>query len=158
MARISLPDFDGPHPQYNSLVCKSDGTPLGQVRKLEPSLKLDSTKAGRVGSSRKKTLRKSKEGTAALDMWVDDDLEEVAVALGAPATPASGETLTLDPNAAPITLLIKNYNSEASTATLLSTIYLYNYVPTELKLTYDEDGEQVASISGDMEDLYWVVA
>jgi hypothetical protein len=158
MARLALPAFDGPHPQYNSLVTKSDGTTLGQVRKLEASDKFDTTKAGRVGSSTKKTLKKSKEATVSLDIWVDDDLEELAVALNAASKPATGQTLKLDPNSTPITLLIKNYNSEDLAATLLSTIYLYNYVATELKLSYDEDNEQVASISADAEDIYWVVA
>jgi hypothetical protein len=158
MARTSLPDFDGPHPQYNSVVCKSDGTPLGQVRKLEISDKFDTTKAGRIGSSTKKTLRKSKESAASLDVWIDDDLAELAVALNAAATPTAGQTLKLDPDTAAIDLLIKNYDGEDASATLLSTIYLYQYVATELKVSYDEDGEQVASINAELQDLYWVVA
>lgn len=158
MARLALPNFDGPHPQYNSIITKEDGTPLGQVRKAEVNDKFNTIKAGRIGSSTKKTLRKSKEATASIDIWTDEDLQELAVALNASATPASGETLKLDPDTSPVNLLIKNYDGEDTSATLLSTIYMYQYVATELKLSYDEDGEQVASISADLQDLYWVVA
>lgn len=159
MARLDLPGFDGPYPQFYSIFTKSDGTPLGQVRKAEVADKISTTKAGRIGSPSKKTLLKTKEPTYSLDIWTDlSDLQEIAVVLNATATPSSGETLKLDPNVDPIDLLIKNYDSSESDATLLSTIYLYQGVPTEFKLSYDEDGEQVASVSGDLQDLYYVVA
>lgn len=158
MARPSLPDFEGPYPQYYSLITKADDVVLGQIRSVEMEDSIDSEKVGRVGSSRKKTLRKSKETSATLNVWTDLDLAEVAAVLGASATPGSGETLKLDPTTAPTTLKIKNYDGEAAGSTLKSTIYLYNSVPTSLSLSLDEDGEQVAQIQTELEDLYWVVA
>ena len=155
MARSALPAFDGPVPQYYSLVTDYAGNVLGQVRSLEISDSVDVTKAGRVGSSTKKTLKKTKDTNASLEVWVDSDLAEVAVALNA-STPAVGETLKLDPDASSTTLYIKNYDGESASATLLSTIGLYGYLATELSMTLDEDGEQVLSISATLEDLYWL--
>ena len=159
MARASLPTFDGPYPQYYSIVTLSDDTVLGQIRSVNPSDSIEVTKAGRVGSSTKKALRKTKETAVAWALWVDHaDLDEFARILGATSTPSSSDTIKLDPTVAAQTFKIKNYDSEESTATLLSTIYLYNHTPKELSFTLDEDGEQVAEINGDLEDLYWIVA
>lgn len=159
MTRLALPSFEGPYPQYYSIITKSDGTTvMGQVRSIDLADKINSDQVGRVGSSTKKTLRKTKETTAKMDIWTDLDLAEVAVALGASATPTAGQTLKLDPTVAEQTLLVKNYDGESASATLKSTIYLYGYVPTSLSLKLDEDGEQVASIEGTLMDLYWVVA
>lgn len=159
MTRLALPDFDGPYPQYYSIVTKLDGTVLGQVRSINPDDSLEVQKAGRVGSSTKKTLRKSKDTNVSAEVWIDQDLAEVATFLGyTGGAPASGQTIKLNGDNAPVTMLIKNYDAEALTATLKSTIYLYAYVATGISFTLDEDGEQVASISGGLEDLYWVVA
>lgn len=158
MARPSLPDFEGPYPQYYSLITKEDDTVLGQIRSVELEDSIDSEKVGRVGSSLKKTLRKSKETSATINVWTDLDLAEVAAVLGATATPTAGQTLKLDPTTTGKTFKIKNYDGESAGATLKSTIYLYNSVPTQLSLSYDEDGEQVAQIQTELEDLYWIVA
>jgi hypothetical protein len=107
-----------------------------------------------VGSSTKKTLKKGKETGVELELWLDSDLAELAVALNQSA-PASAGTLKLDPSASATNLFIQNFNSEDASATLLSTIYLVNYLATELEFGLDEDGEQVASISGTLEELYW---
>lgn len=158
MARPSLPTQFDVSPQYYSIVTKEDDTVLGQVKGIEPSITIDSTKAGRVGSSTKKTLKKSKEGSLSLEIWADDDLAELATALNRASAPSSGETVTLDPDASPITLKVKKYDAEASSANLLSTMYLYNYQALEWSLALDEDGEEVHSISGDVEDIYTVLA
>jgi len=89
---------------------------------------------------------------------VDNDLVEVAGALGAAAAPTTGGTVKLDPSVSPVTWRILHYDSEAASATLLSTTYLYNMVPLEFKLSLDADGQQVVSISGSLEDLYTVLA
>ena len=155
MARIALPDFDGPYPQYFSYVLSPTGnTVLGQVRSITPSDSIQTERVGRVGSSTKKTLKKSKETGLELEMWIDSDLAELAVALNQTA-PASGATMKLDPSASTTHLFIQNFDSEALTATLLSTIYMVNYLATELEFSLDEDGEQVASITGTLEELYW---
>lgn len=154
MARPALPNFDGPFPQYFSIVRGPDLAVLGQVRSITPSDSITTERAGRVGSSSKKTLKKGKETGVELEMWLDSDLAELAVALNQEA-PAAGGTLKLDPSANPTNLFIQNYNSEDPSATLLSTIYLVQYLATELETGLDEDGEQVASISGTLEELYW---
>lgn len=158
MARPNLPDFKGPYPQYYSLVTKEDDTVLGQIRSIELEDSIDSEKAGRVGSSRKKTLRKSKETSGTVNVWTDLDLVEVAAFLGSASTPVSGDTVKLDPTVTEQTFKIKTYDGEDASATLKSTIYLFNMVPTSLSISYDEDGEQVAQIQTEMEDLYWIVA
>lgn len=155
MARPSLPDFDGPRPQYFSIVLGPALTPLGQVRSITVADSIESTTAGRVGASTKKTLKKTKSPTVELEMWPDSDLAEVAVALNQSA-PASGGTIKLDPSASPTNLFIQNYDSEAANANLLSTIYLVQYTALELSdLTLDEDGEPTISTSGNLEELYW---
>lgn len=158
MTRLALPDFDGPYPQYYSIVTKLDGTVLGQVRSINPADSLEVLKAGRVGSSTKKTLRKSKDTNVSVELWIDQDLAEVATFLGYTSTPTTGETIKLAGDNDPVTMLVKNYDAEALAANLKSTVYLYGYVATKIGFTLDEDGEQVASISGGLEDLYWVVA
>lgn len=157
MARPALPTFDGPHPQYNSLLAKG-GTVLGQIRSVSPSDSIETVQAGRVGSNTKKTLRKSKNVTVSWSVWVDEDLSELAAVLGAASTPTTGQTLKLDPDNAEVTFQIENYDGVGSSSTLLSIIYMENYVATELSLSYDEDGEQVAEVTGTLEDLYWIVA
>lgn len=155
MARLSLPTFDGPYPQYYSYVLSPTGnTVLGQIRSITPSDSIQTEQAGRVGSSTKKTLKKSKETGLELEVWLDGDLAELAVALNQSA-PASGGTVKLDPSASPTNLFIQNFDSESASATLLSTIYLVQFLATELETGLDEDGEQVASISGTLEELYW---
>lgn len=155
MARLTLPDFDGPAPQYYSYVLSPTGnTVLGQVRNITPSDSIQTERAGRVGSSTKKTLKKSKETGLEMEIWLDSDLAELAVALNQTA-PASGGTIKLDPSASPTHLFIQNFDSENTSAALLSTIYLVNYLATELETSLDEDGEQVATISGTLEELYW---
>lgn len=155
MARLTLPDFDGPFPQYFSYVLAPTGnTVLGQIRSITPSDSIQTERAGRVGSSTKKTLKKSKETGLEMEIWIDSDLAELAVALNQ-AAPASGGTLKLDPSASTTNLFIQNFDSESASATLLSTIYLQNYLATELEFGLDEDGEQVATISGTLEELYW---
>lgn len=158
MARTALPDFEGPYPQYYSLITKANDTVLGQIRSVELEDSIDSEKVGRVGSSTKKTLRKSKETSGTLNVWTDLDLAEVAAVLGATSTPTAGQTLKLDPTTAATTFKIKNYDGEAASSVHKSTIYMYNTVPTSLSLSLDEDGEQVVQIGVEMEDLYWVVA
>lgn len=158
MARPSLPTQFDVSPQFFSIVTTAGDTVLGQVKSIEPSIAVDSTKAGRVGSSTKKTLKKSKEGSLSLEIWADNDLAEIATALNRASAPSSGETVTLDPDASAITLKIKKYDAEGSTATLLATTYLYNYQALEWGFSLDEDGEEVHSISGDVEDIYTVLA
>lgn len=155
MARPALPGFDGPRPQYFSIVLGPALTPLGQVRSIGVADSIESTTAGRVGSSTKKTLKKTKSPTFEIEMWPDSDLAEVAVALNQSA-PAAGGTIKLDPSASPTNLFIQNYDSEESNATLLSTIYLVQATALELSdLTFDEDGEPTVSVSGNLEELYW---
>jgi hypothetical protein len=155
MARLTLPDFDGPYPQYYSYVLSPTGnTVLGQIRSITPSDSIQTEQVGRVGSSTKKTLKKSKETAVELELWIDSDLAELAVALNQTA-PSSGTTLKLDPSASPTNLFIQNFDSENTAATLLSTIYMVQYLATELEFGLDEDGEQVATISGTLEELYW---
>jgi len=159
MTRPVLPGFDGPYPQYYSLLTLSDGTTvLGQIRSFETSDSIDVTKAGRVGSSLKKALRKSKETSGSFDVWLDHaDLDEFARILGATSTPSGGTTVKLDPTVAAQDFWVNNYDSEATTASKLSTLYMYNFTPNELSFSLDEDGEQVATVGGDLEDLYWVM-
>jgi len=156
MARSALPTFEGPRPQYFSLMMNAARI-LGQVRSIEVQDTINSEQAGRVGSSTKKTLKKGKEATFNAQVWVDDDLQEVAIFLNAAALPTTGNTVKLDPSMTPKTWRLLNYNSEAASATLLSTTYLYNALALEFGLTLDEDGEQVATISGSLEDLYTVL-
>jgi len=158
MARPSLPTQFDVSPQFYSIVTLEDDTVLGQLKSIEPSISIDSTKAGRVGSSTKKTLKKTKEGTLSMEVWADNDLGELALLLNRSAAPTSGQTVTLDPSASAITLKIKKYDSEDTSATLLSTGYLYNYQALEWSFTLDEDGEEVHSLSGDVEDIYTVLA
>jgi hypothetical protein len=155
MARLALPDFDGPSPQYFSYVLRPTGnTVFGQVRKISVSDSITVEKAGRVGSSTKKDLNKGKETSFEFEMWVDSDLEEVALMLNN-TSPSSGQTIKLDPSALPTNLFIQNFDSEALTATLLSTIYLVQAHATELSVELDEDGEYVMSGSGSLQELYW---
>jgi len=156
MTRTALPTMDA-RPQYFSLVTTATSV-LGQLSKIETTDTIAADQVGRVGSSLKKTLRKSKEASYSLDMYVDNDLVEVAAALGAAAAPTTGGTVKLDPSVSPVTWRILHYDSEAASATLLSTTYLYNMVPLEFKLSLDADGQQVVSISGNLEDLYSVLA
>lgn len=159
MARPSLPAVFDVSPQYYNIVTLANDTVLGQVRNINPGITINSIKAGRIGSSTKKTLKKAKEGSLSIDIWGDDDFAEVAQAgLNAAAAPAAGGTVKLDPDAAAVTLKIKKYDGESASATLLATTYIYNYTCLEWSLTLDEDGEEVHSFSGDVEDLYTVRA
>ena len=157
MARSSLPAFDV-RPQYFSLIQNEAGRTLGQVRSINPSDSIETVQAGRVGSSTKKTLKKSKNTTLSVDVWTDDDNQEVGIFLGADVLPSSGSTIKLDPSSTPKNFYIRNYDSEASTAALLSTTYLRQFVATEYSFTLDSEGEQVVSMSGTLEDLYTVNA
>jgi len=160
MTRPAIPDFVGPYPQYYSIMTLANGTTvLGQVKSVEASDKVDTTKAARVGSSTKKTLRKSKESTVKVSLWIDySDMDELARVLGATSTPTTGTTVKLDTSVAAQTFLVKTYDGESIASTLLSTRYLYAFVPTELSYKLDSEGEQVADISGDTQDLYDIKA
>ena len=111
MARPSLPTQFDVSPQFFSIVTDGSDNVLGQLRSIEPSSTMDSIKAGRVGSSTKKTLKKTVEGSVSLSVWADNDLAEVATMLNRATAPSSGETTQLDPDAAAIELRIKKYIS-----------------------------------------------
>lgn len=157
MARTALPSFDV-RPQYFSLIENEAGRVLGQVRSINPSDSIETVQAGRVGSSTKKTLKKSKNTTLAVEVWTDDDNQEIGIFLGASALPGTGSTVKLDPSNTAKNFYVKNYDSEDSGATLLSTTYLYQFVATEYSFTLDSEGEQVVSMSGTLEDLYTINA
>lgn len=157
MARSNLPSFDV-RPQYFSLIENEAGRVLGQVRSINPSDSIETVRAGRVGSSTKKTLKKSKDTNLSVEVWSDSDNQEIGIFLGAASLPTTGSTIKLDPSTTPKNFYIKNYDSEDSAASLLSTTYLYQFEPTEYSFTLDSEGEQVVSISGTLEDLYTVNA
>jgi len=158
MTRPTIPSGFDVNPQYFALVTDGSGAVLGQVRSINPQLTMETTQAGRVGSSTKKTLKKTKSGTLSLEMWADEDLAEIAVALNRSAAPSSGDTVQLDSDAAATDIYIKRYDGESASANLIDILYCYQYTATEMSWTFDEDGEQVVSVSGTIEDLYSVRA
>lgn len=153
--RVALPAFDGPHPQYNEVVTDYAGNILGQVRAFTHTSTFETTQAGRVGSSTKKTLKKTLSHEVSMEIWSDDDLAEIAIALNG-STPAAGEIIKLDPDATATTLYVRSYDAEAITATHLSTTGIYQYVAISAEVTRDEDSEQVVSISGTAEAIYTI--
>jgi hypothetical protein len=158
MARDSLPTFDGPYSQFYSIVTTEGDVVLGQVRNISYQDQIETARVGRVGDSTKKTLLKTKNPTYQIDIWTDQDLYEVAVALNATATPGSGDTVKLDTTAGEITLKIKTYDGTGASAALQYTTYIQNAVPTQASQAWDEDGENVVSVTGECEDIYSVRA
>lgn len=159
MARPSLPDFDGPHPQYNSILFSPANSPMGQIQAVQPQSTLATTQAGRIGDATKKTLRQSKTSSVQVTLWEDEDLSEIDIAMGGDGTVNSGDTVKLNVDASPQTFYIKNYDGISAGANLLSTIYLYNAVPTSFTAGARQvDGQNVVDVQMALEDLYYIKA
>lgn len=159
MARPSLPDFDGPHPQYNSILFSPDDNPMGQIQAVQPNSTLATTDVGRIGDETKKTLRQSKTSSVQITLWEDEDLSEIDIVMGGDGTVNSGDTVKLDVDAAAQTFYIKNYDGVSAAANLLSTIYLYNAIPTTFTAGARQvDGQNVVDVQMSLEDLYYIKA
>lgn len=158
MTKPTLPNFNGPYPQYNSVFFNPDDEPMGQIQSLQWSSTAQTTEVGRIGSKNKKTLPGSVTHTATVALWEDESLEEIYQMMGGSGTPTSGDKIEMSVDAAEQLWLIRNYDGEASGSTLLSTIYFYNTKPTSLQGGRAVDGNNVITINLGIEDLYWIVA
>ncbi len=150
MARANLPTFDL-LPHYYYVVAKIDETPLGQLQNFSPSSQINSTEVGRIGTSTQKTLRQSKTSTLSISFYPDEDLSEASYYFGETDAPAVGEKITLSTDGDPKDFLILVYDSEDGSATEIQRHHITQFVPLQLGLSLQANGEPAMTVSGNIE-------
>jgi hypothetical protein len=148
MARTALPTFDiRPHYHYlvkNKLDADTAYTIVGQLKNIQVNGQADQKTFKRVGDVNATKRAGSIAWDVTITLFADNDIEEVARALGT-KKPATGgwigtETITLDPTK--ITdLQIEGYDGTGVSAVLQTTETLPNFTPAGLKAGVDAESD-----------------
>lgn len=148
--------------QYLSMVLgkipgEAAWTLLDQGRVVTPDQTADEKEYGRIGDQNKLKVGGEITTDVAVQIYVEDDIEEVARMLGV-VRPGGGwvgtEVIQLDPTKL-IDLKIENYDGITVGSNNLFTEYINRFKPMRLSINLDAEGEvRIAELSGSASAYY----
>lgn len=132
-------------------------TLIDQGRVMTPNQTADEQEYSRIGDKNKTKVAGTVVTDVTLNLYVEDDLEELALLLGAPM-PGGGfvgtEVLELDPSKV-IDLKIENYDGITVGSALLFTEHINRFRPLNLSINLDAEGDvRIAELSGSASAYY----
>jgi hypothetical protein len=142
---------------FHKIPGEATWTLMNQARVITPDQTADKKEYRRVGDKMKKTVPGEITTDIKLNVYVEDNLAEVARILGTPR-PSGGwvgnEIIQLDPTKV-CDLKIVNYDGVTVGSPELSVEYINAFVPGKLSIPEDAEGDvRIAELSGNAETYY----
>jgi len=143
---------------YHKIPGEAAWTLLNQGRVVTPNQTTDTKEYKRIGDKNSRKVPGTVGTEITLNLYLDDDLKELARALGI-KKPVSGgwvgtEVIQLDPSLV-ADLKVENYNGASVGATLLFTEYINEFQPGTLNPNLDAEGDaRIAELSGTAATYY----
>lgn len=161
MARPSFNESLQVRQQYLSLVFQkipgeADWTLIDQGRVFTPSAEAEMNQYKRIGDRNTLQVPGSITTNVEMELYVENDIEELARALGVPigAGWAGTEVVELNPEFI-ADYKVVNYDGITTSANIVFTEYVNRFRPQRLQLALEaEGGVRIATISGVAESYY----
>ena len=137
-------------------------TLLNQGRALSPNQSSNESEYGRIGSQNRKKVAQSVTTDVNVQVYVEDNLKEVALVMGGNVRPGGGwlgsEIIQLDTTMAH-NFKIENYDGITSSATLLSTEYVNSWRPSGVGAVLESEGDvRIFDFPGSADSYYIIPA
>lgn len=162
MARPSLSTLDTREQYLSLLFCRAPGAAswvlISQGKVFTASPEAEEKTYRRIGDKRVKTVGGTVNVPATVTLYVDDDLVEIAQALGQPKAGGSwagNEEIRLDPTKTRDFMVIHYDSDDPTTAIPKSVEYLNAFRPRSATKSLDADGDaEQLEIQGNAYDWY----
>lgn len=155
---VTMPTFEiVPSAQYVARKGASDV--LGQVASINMTSNVPVEKVARVGDTSKSTSYKPAEHNGSIELYTEEDPDELAALLGV-TKPASGgwagtEVIRLNPTIAAFDVFVDVYDGATGVSdTKVGQWTIDNFKPTSMNLTVGADSNVTITVNFECDDIF----
>ena len=135
---------------------------IGQAISVRPKASVPSKKVARIGDTNKKVSYQPAEHSVSIELFTEFDPDQLAALMGGTQKPASGgwagtEKILLNPTIVAFDLILETYLTASGVSDVIQGIWtMKNFKPTSLDLNVQSESSSTITVSGEMDDLYYI--